>query len=119
MPVVCAEELHAKTRHKRLMPGVCDSPELLGDMTGDIEGTVRDMETRWFGPDLLCDRVQELLLRERPVVGDVVCLTRRAIMIERKKESLHHIGYINEGQGVTARPDDEAFAGLQPIRHST
>src|ERR1700716_3838867 len=101
MPVVRAEEFHAKACHKRLMPRVCDNPELLGDGAGEVEGMVRDVETRWFGPDLLCDRVQELLLRERPVVGDVVCLTRRSLVVERKKESLHNIGYIYEGQGVT------------------
>jgi hypothetical protein len=56
---------------------------------------VGHVETRRFDANLLRDCLQEPLLGEWPVVGDVVRLTYRALTLQRQNEPLYHIGHIH------------------------
>jgi hypothetical protein len=66
-------------------------------------------------PDLQGDRLEELALRERAVVGDVVRLADRAWMLEREQQAVDDVADEDERQGVVAGADDDRPAFSQPI----
>ena len=75
------------------------------------------MQPRRLDPDAVGDRFQQLLLREPLVVGDVVCVTDRAWMVDGEHQSLHGVAHVDERHPVVAAADDDAPGGAQTIGH--
>src|SRR5256886_410297 len=75
------------------------------------------METGRRYADPFRNRDQDLFLRKRLIVGDVVNLAHRPLMGERQEEALHDVSHIRKGEGVAARADDDASSGTQAISH--
>src|SRR5215207_242547 len=89
--IVGAEQLDAKPSHDGLPPGAGELSEHFGGITGGVERMVGDVEAWRARTDLTRDRVQELRLGERMVVGDVVGLAQRMLVLEREHQPLNHV----------------------------
>ncbi len=117
MPVVRAKELDAHTGHHGLALSACDHCQVFSEVADGIEGVVRDLNPCGGGADFVGDRVQELFLGERAVVGDVEGLADRVLLPQREQQPLDDICDVDKGKHVVARPDDDAFPGAQPVRN--
>src|SRR5580704_18789147 len=78
---------------------------------------VREVDSRGADADVAGYRLEDLLLGQRTVVGDVVRLADRMITIERQQQTLDDVGDVGKGQRVVATADDDALASPQPVCH--
>ena len=64
----------------------CKHRDAFGRIRSGIECTVGDMKAWGFRADFLSDCIQELLLSEWTIVGDIICLTDRRVVLQREQE---------------------------------
>ena len=93
--------------------------DAFGHPTSRQKRQIRHVSGRGHASKFPADGADQLGLRERLVVTDVVGLPQGPVAVERKQQRVHNVGDVHKRHRISARADDDGLSAADAIRDAS